>query len=197
MKNAIVYGVIFLLAFGIVTGAIFFLNSKYKNIFAFDFSPETNQPVAEKKNTVAADSLKSDSTKTVVDSTVATQDSIKTEKPLEKNDQKDVAETKPTQKGKTEQNPKTKTEQPQVTENPMLPKTNMKQTVNKDSIYNAWLKQTVQLYEAMDSKKVAKVILGYSDNIARDLILRMRKKKAAEVLSEFKPEVVTRLISVN
>jgi len=34
VKNLIIYGVIFLLAFALVTGALFFLNSQYKNIFA-------------------------------------------------------------------------------------------------------------------------------------------------------------------
>jgi flagellar motility protein MotE (MotC chaperone) len=67
----------------------------------------------------------------------------------------------------------------------------------KDSIYQDWLKQTIKLYENMDTKKVAKIIQGYSDNIARDLILKMKKKKAAEILAEFKPEYVVRIISQN
>lgn len=185
MKNVIVYGIIFLLAFVMVTGAIFFMNSKYKNIFAFDFSPETGEQQKKKENPAGVDSLNSVS-QAVPDSSVTVQDSTKKEEDLSK---VDIVEAKITKDKIAEPVP--------VTENPMLPKTNNKQTAKKDSIYNAWLKETVKLYEAMDSKKVAKVILAYSDNIARDLILRMRKKKAAEVLSEFKPEVVTRLISVN
>ena len=196
MKNLIIYGVIFLLAFALVTGALFFLNSQYKNIFAFDFTPETHQPAKKDKkpaDIAKVDPLKTDSTAVVKDSLAVAPDStIKTQpvaKPVEEKAKTIIAEAKPTQKKQVEQVP--------VTEDPMVPKTNFKQTASKDSIYKNWVRETVKLYEAMDSKKVAKVILGYSDNIARDLILRMRKKKAAEVLSEFKPEVVTRLISVN
>lgn len=196
MKNLIIYGAIFLLAFALVTGALFFLNSQYKNIFAFDFTPETNQPAKsdrKPKDVVKVDSLKTDSPDMVKDSSVVAPDTTakaqSVAKATDETSKTKLAEVKPTQKKQIEQAP--------ATENPMLPKTNFKQTANKDSIYNNWIKQTVKLYEAMDSKKVAKVILGYSDNIARDLILRMRKKKAAEILAEFKPEVVTRLISVN
>jgi len=196
VKNLIIYGVIFLLAFALVTGALFFLNSQYKNIFAFDFTPETHQPAKKDKkplDVAKVDSLKTDSTAVVKDSLeVAPDSTVKTQpvtKPVEEKAKTIIAEAKPTQKKQIEQVP--------VTEDPTIPKTNFKQTASKDSIYKNWVKETVKLYEAMDSKKVAKVILGYSDNIARDLILRMRKKKAAEVLSEFKPEVVTRLISVN
>ncbi|MDP2038831.1 MAG: hypothetical protein Q8L04_15725 [Ignavibacteria bacterium] len=200
MKNLIIYGAIFLLAFAIVTGALFFLNTQYKNIFAFDFSPETHLPakVAKKPIDVAkVDSVRTDSTAVLKDSVAIAQDSTAitqsvakaTEEVAKEVAKTNIAEAKPTQQKKAE----TQT----VTENPMVPKTNSKLTAKKDSIYNDWVKQTVKLYEAMDSKKVAKVILGYSDNIARDLILRMRKKKAAEILAEFKPEVVTRLISVN
>ena len=47
----------------------------------------------------------------------------------------------------------------------------------------------------MDTRKAAKIIQGYSDNIVRDLLLTMKKKKAAEILAEFKPETATRIIS--
>jgi flagellar motility protein MotE (MotC chaperone) len=199
VKNLIVYAAIFLFAFALVTGALFFLNSQYKNIFAFDFTPETHQPAKvepkenSENNVAVSDTTKADSTAVVHDSTLVAQDTVKTAKEPEikaVKDQKLVAEVKPVQQKQPEKAP--------VTENPMVPKTNSKQSASKkDSVYNSWVTQTVKLYEVMDSKKVAKIILGYSDNIARDLILRMRKKKAAEVLSEFKPEVVTRLISVN
>jgi flagellar motility protein MotE (MotC chaperone) len=67
----------------------------------------------------------------------------------------------------------------------------------KDTTYQKWIKKTGKLYESMDAKKAAKIILGYSDNIARDLLLSMRKKKAAEILSEIKPEIASRIISLN
>jgi len=66
----------------------------------------------------------------------------------------------------------------------------------QDSSYVEWIKNTVKLYESMETQKAAKIILGYSDNIARDILLKMKKKKAAEILAEFKPEIATRIISV-
>lgn len=192
MKNVIVYGVIFLFAFALVTGALIFMNAKYKNIFVFDFSPETGEQQRGKNKGVGSDSLKTDST-AVLDSTFLAQDSTA----LFPDSVKNNVNSKETKLAEVKNNVQKTAEKPIITDNPIVPKTNNTFAAKKDSIYQAWLKETVKLYEAMDSKKVAKVILAYSDNIARDLILRMRKKKAAEVLSEFKPEVVTRLISVN
>ncbi|NOX17049.1 MAG: hypothetical protein GXO87_02055 [Chlorobi bacterium] len=61
----------------------------------------------------------------------------------------------------------------------------------KDSSYTAWLKATVKLYESMDSKQAAKLIRNFSDSEARDLIYSMKKKKAAEILSNLSAEKVT------
>lgn len=192
MKNIIVYGVIFLFAFVLVTGALFYMNAKFKNIFVFDFSPETGEQQKGKNKDVNADSLQTQSAP-VLDSTLIAQDSTVSVPDTTKNN----VNPKETKLAEVKNNVQKTAEKPTVTDNPIVPKTNNTFAAKKDSIYQAWLKETVKLYEVMDSKKVAKVILAYSDNIARDLILRMRKKKAAEVLSEFKPEVVTRLISVN
>ncbi|KAF0151643.1 MAG: hypothetical protein FD143_1776 [Ignavibacteria bacterium] len=185
MKNVFVYVVIFLLTFALVSGAIFYMNSKYKNVFALDFTPDTGVQLKNKNEAPSTDTLSTE-TATLPDTGAVAAD-------LTMNEANEVntALTEPNINNTT-----TIAKQP-LTENPMLPKTNNKDSAKKDSVYQAWLRDTVKLYEAMDSKKVAKVILAYPDNIARDLILRMRKKKAAEVLSEFQPEVVTRLISVN
>lgn len=184
MKNVFAYGIIFLLAFALVTGAIFYLNTKYTNIFALDFTQDTGGQNKNNKTGVSADSLKTDLPALTDTAAIANDLTINTV------NEKNAAPTEPNS------NINRTIEQQTLTDNPMLPKTNNKDSAKKDSVYQAWLRETVKLYEAMDSKKVAKVILAYPDNIARDLILRMRKKKAAEVLSEFQPEVVTRLISV-
>jgi hypothetical protein len=67
--------------------------------------------------------------------------------------------------------------------------------VNKkpDSSYTAWVLKTAGLYESMDSKKAAKIIQNYSDNVARDIIYIMKKKKAAEILSELRPDFAIRI----
>jgi flagellar motility protein MotE (MotC chaperone) len=62
--------------------------------------------------------------------------------------------------------------------------------------YREWIKNTVKLYEAMDTKKAAKIIQNYSDNIARDIIFSMKKKKAAEIIAELNPEIANRIISL-
>jgi flagellar motility protein MotE (MotC chaperone) len=187
VKNTIVYSVIFLLAFGLVTGALFYFNGQFNSMFEFDFSPPKQEQT--KLKPAVADSLKSDSTKVMSDSSAVHSDSTANHS-LPNNAVAAVnSAEKSTSKSKTEVTP--------VTDNPMVPKTNMRTVVNRDSIYKSWVAETVKLYEVMDSKKAAKVIMGYSDNIARDIILKMKKKKAAEILAELKPEVVTRIISVN
>lgn len=181
MKDKIVYGLIFSLLFAIVSAGMIYFNSKYKNIFAFDFSPRVDE-LQLKKDLTKADSLKVDSLKA---------DSLKT--------LSDTLKTKETEVEKKDNlKPQTQTAQNNLsTEVPFRIQASENTKAKKDSIYNEWVKQTVKIYESMDSKKAAKVISNYSDNIARDILLKMKKKKAAEILAELKPEVVTRIISVN
>ncbi len=200
--SKVIYGIAFLLTFAVVTGIIIYLNSSYKNIFKMDFTPVSQmqaEALAKKQKAVAdslknlavtnqniADSTKVDSVAVQQDSTsIAKTDSVKTTKETNSLVEKKI-ETKLAEKPVA------------IPKNEVIPTAPIitKQTANKDSIYQSWVKNTVKLYESMDSKKVAKIILGYSDNIARDIILKMKKKKAAEILSELKPEIVTRLISV-
>ena len=48
----------------------------------------------------------------------------------------------------------------------------------------------------MDSKKAAKLIQNYSDNVSRDIIYTMKKKKAAEVLNAMNVETASKILSV-
>ncbi len=68
-----------------------------------------------------------------------------------------------------------------------------KAKAEKDSSYAKWKRQTVQLYDAMEAKQIARVLPSFSDDVARDLVYSMKKKKAAEVLSLLSPDVVHRL----
>lgn len=187
MKEKIVYGLIFTLLFAIVSAGMIYFNSKYKNIFAFDFSPRINEE-QHKKDLAKTDSLKTDSLK--VDTLKANDDTLKTK---ELKGEENIISTNDIKNYQIPQitNTSLKTEVPF-----RLPASDNTKA-KKDSIYNEWVKQTVKLYESMDSKKAAKVIINYSDNIARDILLKMKKKKAAEILAELKPEVVSRIISVN
>lgn len=199
MKEKLIYGVIFLFVFVMVSGGIFYLNNTYKNIFAFDFSPKNAPDLnKEKKDNLAKqDSVKTDSTKiaqaAVKDSSVTVNDSTNTatSTPVQATQQPKQKETEIVKKAAEP------AKSPVVQQVPFRLNVDDKTKAKKDSIYADWVKQTVKLYESMDSKKAAKVITGYSDNIARDILLKMKKKKAAEILAELKPQDVTRIISVN
>lgn len=204
MKDKIVYILIFVIVFGAVTGGIVYFNSIYNNIFWFDFSPvKTQLGVKDKKNNEdrnIQDSLKAKENELAEkDSSQVIAAKIDTSKANETS--KDI--TKTTSETKNDNIPVKKNVSAipvtfSPTQIPLQTATveNLSKA-KKDSMYNSWIKETVKLYESMDSRKAAKVIQGYSDNIARDIILKMKKKKAAEILAEIKPEVVTRIISVN
>ena len=198
MKEKIIYIVSFLLAFALVTGFLIYLNSAYKNIFAFDFTPadqvvvETKKPVQKDQITVQPKDL------TVLN--IALKDPVK--------QKADSTEIKPTlvsvkdsnavqvirKKLAEEIKPALTKPLPDPAELIKADQLN-KILAKRDSTYKSWVKNTVKLYESMDTRKAAKIIQGYSDNIARDILLTMKKKKAAEIIAEFKPETATRIIS--
>lgn len=70
-------------------------------------------------------------------------------------------------------------------------------STEKDTAYIKWKKSTVKLYELMDPQKAAKIISQHSDNIARDLIYSMNKKKAAQILQYLDTETVIKLTRIN
>jgi flagellar motility protein MotE (MotC chaperone) len=172
-----------------------FLNATYKNIFAFDFKPLHPTPVVKSISTLNNqfnykeafdqmtkelknqlwDSLKTitftpiDSTKNKIDGSVLT-DSIKSLKAMIENIAKADSIAKL---------------QPIVSEK-----------AKNDTTYLKWTKKTAALYEAMDSKKAAKIIQNYSDNIARDILYTMKKKKAADVLANLNPETANRITRI-
>ncbi|MEW6701360.1 MAG: hypothetical protein AB1298_01455 [Bacteroidota bacterium] len=200
MKEKIIYIVSFLFAFVLVTGLLIYLNSSYKNIFTFDFTPASQTNIAENKTTqqiqtptkqkdttalpaaTLPDSMNHNLHTAKIDSaSLSVKDSIALNKPGKK-----IAEEKKEEPLNTS-----------VVQNaPIKPELFEKNAAKRDSVYKLWVKSTVKLYESMDAKKAAKIILGYSDNIARDILLTMKKKRAADILAEFKPEVAARIISV-
>ena len=198
MKAKIIYTVSFLLVFLLTTGAIVQLNSMYKDIFNFDFTP-VKQPVknnlfndttkvsfAEIKNYIfgnfrkdVLDSLKSYLPPKAEDTVYSNSfrdssliDSVRSLKTV----LKDI-------NAKIEEEAK-KSTQLDNTDN---------QQVKTDSSYKQWVKQTAKLYESMDPQKAAKIIQSYSDNVARDIIYSMRQKQAAQILSELNPETANKI----
>ena len=198
MKEKIVYIVSFLLAFAIVTGSLMFLNSTYKNIFAFDFTP-AGQAAAETKTSDQNNNTKAllqDSTIANVipqDTVIQKVDSLQS-KTLAVSLEDSNAVQMVSNKLAEEIKPVSKIPETTQTESSKAYQT-ARNIAKRDSLHQAWVKNTAKLYETMDTRKAAKIILGYSDNIARDLLLTMKKKKAAEILAEFKPETATRIIS--
>ena len=199
MKEKIIYIVSFLLAFVLVTGLLIFLNSTYKNIFAFDFTTPV-QKIAVMKKPDQKDSIKiQPKDSTIVN--IATKDTI-TQKinstvsktPTFVSSKDSNAAQVVSNKLAEEIKPALKIPQT-VSAEPIQVAQVDKNLAKRDSLYKAWVKNIGKLYETMDTRKAAKIIQGYSDNIARDLLLTMKKKKAAEIIAEFKPETATRIIS--
>jgi flagellar motility protein MotE (MotC chaperone) len=203
VREKIIYIVSFLLAFVLVSGMIIYLNSMYSNIFAFEFVPINSQSnITEEKPANSAQnslpnpnvqvnpisSLQQDTSKKNVDSSKIKTVSITPS---------DTAAIAKVQHSIDEQKKRDIERNFQLREDSLKLIAESKLNAKKDSVYQIWVRKTVKLYESMDSRKAAKIILGYSDNIARDLLLTMKKKKAADIIAEFKPEVATRIISAN
>ncbi len=200
MKEKIVYTVSFLLAFVIVTGLLIYANSIFKNIFAFDFSPAQANTAEVKKAEEPAPAPAQTQMKDSTDLKLAQLDSVK-----KSQDTTNIASSsitlgdsnavKKVNKKLEEAAKKMTAAQPSAETPQQKPEVAYKNTAKGDSTYKAWVASTVKLYESMDTRKAAKIILGYSDNIARDILMKMKKKKAAEIIAEFKPEIATRIIS--
>lgn len=184
MKNRLLYGLIFLIAFFVVTGLLIIANENFENIFTFDFSEKKRflENFAETENQeelIEAALSENIEIEEVVKDTTQAKDSLLT-----------VEISADTAKLSEEL-----IKIPQLSElkNEQKVKSTKQEEAKKDSSYLKWKRETVKLYEAMDSKKVAKLISNLSDDTARDLIYSMKKRKAAEVLSNLSPEIAIRL----
>lgn len=197
MKAKLVYITVFLAAFVITTMAIIYFNGIYNNIFAFDFTPpkpQVHQPKTPKDTEAPTSLTARDSTEQIVQPTIDTSSvKVNIEQPSGENNQlsspadsiKNIAIVP---KKKTVEN---KDEEKKPEERPLV-----KEKVIKTKEYLEWTKKTAGLYEAMDAKRAAKIIQNYSDNVARDIIYTMKKKKAAEILSILSPEIAQRITRV-
>jgi len=197
VKEKIIYIAAFLLAFILITGVLIYLNSIYKNIFKFDFTPEV-QTVNTSSNQQSKEQNEPPKDSTVVNKVVP--DTSKQVQTSPKKDSSAVAlgDTNSMKKVKDKIAEVKKVDEQYANSAAEKDITTTSQVNNskKDSTsYSNWVKNTAKIYTSMDSKKAAKIIQGYSDNIARDILLTMKKKKAADILAEFKPEVATRIIS--
>ncbi len=205
---------VFVAAFILVTVGLIILNSIYSNIFKFDFSPvsmtdslsvastiskndpefEMNKQLSKKAEPIQ----EKDSAK--VDINLA-KDSIVTPPPKAdfvpqvipvNNKPADKEEVKKTELAQKSVQQGAVNQPVPVNENEVLINSSGSGS-SVDTIYQKWIKQTAKLYESMDPKKAALIIKKYSESTARDIIYKMKKKKAAEVLAELDPATANRI----
>jgi flagellar motility protein MotE (MotC chaperone) len=198
VKQKLIYGGAFLLIFILVTVGIIYMNSVYRNIFLLDFSQKQEITKVQKQDSLKTANVLKDSSKILqVDnilpdttlqtdsakiSEVQTKDSV-IQPPVALKEEKAVVKNEPVTKPDVAQN--------QGGEPIIEIKTSFQNF--SDTNYVKWAKKTSGLFESMDSKKAAKIIEKYSDNIARDIIYGMKKKKAAEILAELNPDTASRI----
>ncbi len=204
---------IFVAAFIFVTIGLILLNSIYSNIFKFDFSPitaadslsvastvskndpevEMNKQFSKKVEAIEGKDSTNNNLNFAVDSAVTPPPKAKLIPQVVpvQNKLADEARIKKTEA--EEKNPQeTQAEQLVPTnENEMIIDNNSKSSV--DTIYQKWIKQTAKMYESMDPKKAALIIKKYSESTARDIIYKMKKNKAADVLAELDPATANRI----
>ncbi len=211
MKPIIIYAVIFILAFILTSFGIIQLNSKFNNIFKFDFTSRSSI-VKNAANSNSGDSsnvatsqkepfeVKKDNNQKSADIKIAKVDTAKTVKDeTGKPDESSVANNTKNIENKKSENKETDSVSTPANNNSTSKSSNLNvipespKTSNVDSSYILWEKKTAKVYDSMDPKKAAKIIRNYSDNMARDIIYSMKKNKAADVLSELDPAFAARI----
>ena len=202
MKNTIIYIVTFIQAFILITVAFVFLNSYFVDIFHFNLALVKDLPkkkitkmtsldstiVKELKSTLL-DSLKSFNKQNNLAPLAhrVVNDSLIIDS-LHKYIAQIVKEVKPVPEKLEKDKKKNAADSTSIAS--LAAKT---QPIKPDSAYLSWKKQTAALYELMEPKKAAKIIQNFSDNIARDILYTMKKKKAAEILAQLNPETANRI----
>ncbi len=194
MKTGVTAILVFVAAFVVTTAALIFLNTKFMNIFKFNFTPvniamlssapadstaSSGQEPAKKDSTQALDSLKS-----IAGNLAPKTDSLKTA--AQKDNSQGANNSAPVQQQNTPNN----NSQPQGAQPSADNKTvsNEKQsdpTKMDSASYENWKRSTVGILEAMDAGKASQFLRMYADNVGSDLLYSMKKKKAAEILSKF------------
>ncbi len=205
---------VFAAAFILVTGGMIFLNSIYSNIFKFDFSTISSKDTVAVSSTVSQNDPTTEINKQLDKKAepVEAKDSSKinlakdsvVSPPLKlnaapqvvpaMNKVNNVPDTKETasKQNKFKQTVEEQTTSAPKNENEILISNNFTKS-DVDTIYQKWIKQTAKLYESMDPKKAALIIRNYSETTARDIIYKMKKNKAAEVLSELDPVTANKI----
>jgi flagellar motility protein MotE (MotC chaperone) len=153
---------------------IYDLNNKYENIFKFDFRLCKDVAMADSLASVEPDTnLTSDITEVKKESD-----------PISEELEQDFEETK---------NKLAKTTRELTKKEEELAELKKRISVNEENNHTEWLKSTVKLYEEMESGKASELLKSLPVDEARELIYSMKKKRAAEILSNLDTETVKRL----
>jgi len=194
MTSKIVYTIVFLMAFLLVTISIIIMNDHYTNIFAFDFRPAAEIDSKQKKNNIpkGPEDLKT----LISDMKDELLDSIKN---LKQPPRIDTIFTESKKDPGVIDSIKKITSKVEIIEKELIAKNNeilnlrSVKKANQDSAYVKWKRDMVKIYESMDSKAAARIIQNLEDSQAKDILFSMKKKKAAEIIMKLNPETASRI----
>lgn len=199
MANKLVYVLVFLLAFIGTTGVIYFLNTRYENIFAFDFSaPKVYLP---KPKPAAPGAAAAAAGSAAASEGIAQTPGDSTSAAPEENNTENTAKEDSVRRALLDEIAKLKKDKQQLMaaqkqieqKDKQIARLQTTVQVKQDSAYIKWKREMVKIYEAMDSGAAAKIIQKLPDNVAKDIIFLMKKKKAAQIISQLNPESANRL----
>jgi flagellar motility protein MotE (MotC chaperone) len=203
MKNIISAALAFTVAFIAVTGILILANMYYRNIFAFDFRPREVKKVVKHKVTFCPKDywriekfVRDEFKKELLDTlhTMYFKKKIDTVYTVIVKDKALMASLDKAMKTILQKDEEIKKKEKKITQlEDELKKTKEREKQKRSEEYVSWVKNNAKLLSEMDSGMAAKILQNYSDNIAKDLIYAMKKKKAAEILSYLSPEKVAKI----
>lgn len=173
---------VFAITFIGVAGTIYFLNQKYNNIFVGDFRPAPDVIEINRALEGRVDSLNQYFVRTRIDTFFIYQDTTLINQLADAQNQIADLRKQLTEKDKTIQSIEGRISTIKTTN-----------TAVQDSTRDAWLTSTVKLLQTMDARRAARIIEQYDIGLQRDVIYKMKKKKAGEILSQLNPDLATKL----
>lgn len=160
--------------FAATTAGIYTYNNKYVNMFEFDFRDASEVAQADSLALKEAENIN------LTDSLLV--ENIQDEKAEDFKDE--YKETK-VELNKTSSELSKKEKELETLKKQL--------EVKKSEEHDEWLKSTIKLYEAMETSRAGQLLKTIPENDARAIVYSMKKKKAAEILSNLDTETVKRL----
>lgn len=187
MAKKLTYFLVFLITFVGVSGTLYYLNQRYTNIFTGDFTPAPDPRIINMELHSKVDSLHQYFRSTKIDTFYIYQDTTLLRRLTRAQEEIQKLKNEIAQKEKI------------INEKDaaILQKTETAVAEN-NSTREEWLLSTVKLYETMDARRAAALIEKISSiELAKEIIYKMKKKKAGEILSQLSPEKATIITGAN